>query len=679
MKMNILRIVMLALAMITFISPFVHAFGRGGRVGGGGGGGGGGGFSAGGGGRGGSMGGGGGGMGSMGGARPGGMGSAPSMSRPPQNLSRPSNPIGGNSARPNPGSGARPNLGASSLGGANLGGSRPGGAGVGGAATRPPQPGIRPQPATRPQPNPGNTTRPAPRPGNLGNTTRPNTGNNLGNPANRPTTLPGLGANTPNINNRPNIGAADRPGAATLPGLGANNGDWFGNGAANGSALSDRVANRPMSPQERRSNLSQAAENRPANLDQRRDDLNSRLSDANREDWQQHRNDFQDDRQGNRTDNREDWQQFADENLHNHGDWYNDCWHPDGDYDFGDGWNYMWNNYPVASAFGITRWGVNRVAYGFGYWGYYNPYATAVPASETYNYSQPIVNYTQVAPADAAPADANTNSSDDTNSASPSQSALDESRSAFMKGDYTVALRAVDRALKTNPNDTAVHEYRGLVLFALGRYQESAAAVYAVLSAGPGWDWTTMSGFYPDSQTYTDQLRRLEEYVEGNAKSSEGNFLLGYHYLTMDYKEQAAEAFQAALALTPNDKMLKQMVALTTPPDPNAPKPTPPSTDVPADKVLTSQKIVGTWAAKSADSSFQLKLAEDGSFAWTYAQGKQSQTVSGVFAVDKNNLVMNPDAGGNMIAIVNLESPTKFNFVMVGGDPKDPGLEFSKM
>jgi hypothetical protein len=40
---------------------------------------------------------------------------------------------------------------------------------------------------------------------------------------------------------------------------------------------------------------------------------------------------------------------------------------------------------------------------------------------------------------------------------------------------------------------------------------------------------------------------------------------------------------------------------------------------------------------------------------------------------------MNPNAGGNMVAIVNLESPTKFNFLMVGGDPKDPGLEFSKM
>lgn len=655
MKINIVRAVALALALIVFTSPIAYSFGRGGRVGGGGGfsGGGGGGARMGGGGMGGGMG-GGGGMG----ARPmGGMGSAPSMNRPPQNIQRPSTPMGGG-ARPSPGGSNRPNLGNNGLGGGNLG-----------AGARPPQPSLRPSPGLD---NNRPTTRPTPRPGDLGGAgNRPNIGNNPGNVANRPSTLPGLGgagagvANT----NRPNIDGANRPGAETLPGLGANTGNWFGGNAAN----------RPMTPQQRRSDLSQTMENRPANLDQRRDDLSNRLTNANQQDWQQHRNDMVDDRQDFRNNNREDWQQFADDNIHNHGNWYNDCWHPDGDYDFGDGWNYMWNNYPVASAFGVTRWGVNRLAYGFGYWGYYNPYAVASPTYETYNYSQPIVNYSQPAATDAGTASAAPTDSSSAPAASPSQQALDESRAAFLKGEYSIALRAVDRAIKSNPNDTAVHEYRGLILFAMGRFQESAAAVYAVLAAGPGWDWTTMSGFYPDSQTYTDQLRRLEKYVEDNPKSSDGNFLLGYHYLTMDYKDQAAEAFQAALKLTPDDKLIKQMVALTTPPDPNAAKPAPPSTDVPADKVINTKNIAGTWSAKSGDSTFQLKLTADGVFDWTYAKGDQSQTVSGVYACDKNNLVMNPNAGGNMVAIINLESPTKFNFLMVGGDPKDPGLEFSKM
>ena len=46
-----------------------------------------------------------------------------------------------------------------------------------------------------------------------------------------------------------------------------------------------------------------------------------------------------------------------------------------------------------------------------------------------------------------------------------------------------------------------------------GNYKEAAAGLYAVLAAGPGWDWDTMSGPVPDPETYTRQLRALEQYV----------------------------------------------------------------------------------------------------------------------------------------------------------------------
>ena len=49
-----------------------------------------------------------------------------------------------------------------------------------------------------------------------------------------------------------------------------------------------------------------------------------------------------------------------------------------------------------------------------------------------------------------------------------------------------------------------------LVLFALQRYDEASVALYAVLSIGPGWDWPTLVGLYPDVETYTAQLRALE-------------------------------------------------------------------------------------------------------------------------------------------------------------------------
>ena len=79
----------------------------------------------------------------------------------------------------------------------------------------------------------------------------------------------------------------------------------------------------------------------------------------------------------------------------------------------------------------------------------------------------------------------------------------------------------MDQAIALVPNDTVLHEFRGLTLFALGRYKEAAAAEYAVLSAGPGWDWTTLSGLYPNVDVYTEQLRALEQYAiapDGNGR-----------------------------------------------------------------------------------------------------------------------------------------------------------------
>ena len=48
------------------------------------------------------------------------------------------------------------------------------------------------------------------------------------------------------------------------------------------------------------------------------------------------------------------------------------------------------------------------------------------------------------------------------------------------------ALQKTDEALKTLPNDAAINEFRALCLFALKQYDQAAATLYAVLSAGPG-------------------------------------------------------------------------------------------------------------------------------------------------------------------------------------------------
>ncbi len=395
-----------------------------------------------------------------------------------------------------------------------------------------------------------------------------------------------------------------------------------------------------------------------------------------REDWQQNRGDRQQDRQDWRDNNREDWQNWADGKLDNYGDWYHGGWYP------GTGWGYMWNNYPVAAALGVTAWGVNRIGYGWGYSDYSNPYYTE-SSSSSYDYSQPLVVYF-----DSGSTTAETTATDPGAAPSSSQpqptdegmAAFEEARTAFHDGDYANALTKLDTTLKTMPRDTVVHEFRGLVLFALKKYPESAAAIYAVLSAGPGWDWTTMISLYPVAEPYTKQLRALEEFAKANPKSADAYFLLGYHYQTCGHADNAAKQFKLAQALLPDDKLLKQLVAMTAPPDASKQSDTPPEPPaVSPEKVLKSEQLVGTWNATSKGATFQLDLAKDGAFTWTYSRGKEKQSVKGAFAVDQNNLALETnDGGGTMLAEIDFANPSQFKFKMIGDSEKDPGLNFKK-
>lgn len=415
--------------------------------------------------------------------------------------------------------------------------------------------------------------------------------------------------------------------------------------------------------------------NRPQSLEDRRSNLSDRMANG-RENWQD-RGGRQDDRQDWRNENREDWQNWADGKLENYGDWYHGGWQP------GDGWNYMWDNYPVASAIGLTAWGINRIGYGWGYSAYSNPYYSE-GGSYGYDYSQPMVTYadsptttaeTPVADPSVAPP-----SSSQPQPTDEGMAAFEAARTAFYAGDYTGALTKLDITLKTMPRDTVVHEFRGLVLFALKKYPESSAAIYAILAAGPGWDWTTMISLYPGIDPYTEQLRALEQFTKANPQSPDANFLLAYHYQTCGHTDNAAKFFKQAQALLPDDKLLKQLVAMTAPADEAKKSGTPPAPPaVSPEKVLKAEQFVGTWKASTQGATFQLDMAKDGGFVWTYARGKQKQSIKGAFAVDQNNLALETeDGGGTMLAEINFTDPSQFQFKMIGDGKNDPGLVFKK-
>ncbi|QDT55923.1 hypothetical protein Pan44_39710 [Caulifigura coniformis] len=427
-------------------------------------------------------------------------------------------------------------------------------------------------------------------------------------------------------------------------------------------------------------------DNRQANRETRQGDRQT-----NRGDRQDNRQTNRNDRQDNRQQNRDDWSENFWDNAH---DAYHDHWHDD----FGDYWDHMWEYHPVAAAFGVTAWGVNRLSYWFGYGGgYYNPYygdSGSYGGGGYYDYSQPLMTYEQVtmpvetaAPVEAvASATATATAPGAVPSASteptPLTKAYDEARQAFYEGDYPRSLERVNAALAIAPNDAALHEFKSLSLFAAGKYHDAAATIHPVLAVGPGWDWTTFIRMYPSVDTYTAQLRALESAVVSNPKSADLHFLLAYHYITCSSTAEAIGQLQEVLELQPKDTVSLQLLQMIGGPS-SLPKTSssaePPKPATPAAATIPKQDLVGSWKAKGAgDSSFGLKLSDDSTFAWTYTEKGKAKSIEGVFAVEENTLALQPDAGGVMLAEISAPQNGKFHFQVVGSPPGDKGLDFSK-
>jgi tetratricopeptide (TPR) repeat protein len=436
----------------------------------------------------------------------------------------------------------------------------------------------------------------------------------------------------------------DRP-AATLPGL--------GNGRANISQLPANVRRDQLANRLRGDDFLRNGLERPSQLPAR--DWNQV-----RNDWQDHRNDIRNDWQDYRNEVRDDWQDWRDDRFPWHSGWY---WGYAAGY--WNRWDYLWDEHPVAAAVGLTWWGANTLGYGFGYEDYYNPY---YEDTGSYSYAEPIVTPVYV-PVEGQPAAA---------PVEPSQESLDkftQAQAAFSQGNYDDALRLVDEAAVQWPKDAVLHEFRSLVLFALKRYSESAAAIHAVLAVGPGWDWKTLSSLYGNVDAYTSQLRALEAYCKANPKAADTRFLLGYHYLTMGHSDAALTEFRMASELQPKDEVSASLVRSLSPRDTEsqATSEAAPPTAVPA------ADVAGSWEATGKDSSkYSMTLTKEGTFLWSFTKGTRKEEVKGVYSVEGNVLAMEPETGGVLLAEMTLKSPGNLAFKMVGADQSDPGLEFQR-
>jgi tetratricopeptide (TPR) repeat protein len=352
------------------------------------------------------------------------------------------------------------------------------------------------------------------------------------------------------------------------------------------------------------------------------------------------------------------------------------------------GYGYGMGGYGL---YGLSPWAYGSQIYNMGYTGYANPYnngatiasarftegstgtgatlaaarftegGSGTPSSQAapYDYSQPI-NSPPPPPQQSATQEA--------------QGAFDQSRAAFKSGDYAHARSLCDKALQKLPDDPRIHEFRALVLFALKRYEESSATLYNVLSAGPGWDWTTMIGLYPSVDVYTAQIRSLESYSRANPKSAAAHFVLGYQYLVQGHNDVAAGQFRRVVALEPNDTLSAKLAEMFSKKDPND-SPTSPTNTPPA----KTFELVGTWLASPAkDVTIKLNIQKDGPFTWNVVDKGKPRELKGTSAYANNLLTLDGSQGQPLVGQVTWQDENHFKFQVGGGGPLDPGLSFSR-
>jgi tetratricopeptide (TPR) repeat protein len=374
---------------------------------------------------------------------------------------------------------------------------------------------------------------------------------------------------------------------------------------------------------------------------------------------------------------------------HSHSSWHYGNWNY--------GWNNRWNSryhyycepvayYPPgyrpysygASSiipWGLAAWSLGNVAYDTGYYRYSNPYYAPPVQTRTtvINYTSPIsvaaVEYVPVSEEEAL------------TSAEKSSAALERSRASFRQADYLAALKEVDEAISYEPGDSALHEYRALTLFALGRYGDAAGVLNPVLASGPGWDWDTMIDLYDSPERYTEQFRKLEDYVVRQPDSAGGHFLLGYHYLVGTHLEEAYAMFDRASELQPADtvsRQLRSLVADSIPTDEISPEPADGSGMVAEEKVIIGEEaLYGIWTAPSADGKMiTLSLTDLGTFSWNFEGAKEGEVLSGDWSIDDDGFLVLVDEDVQLVGDITLKDDNTMHFLLAGSPEGDPGLTF---
>jgi hypothetical protein len=193
----------------------------------------------------------------------------------------------------------------------------------------------------------------------------------------------------------------------------------------------------------------------------------------------------------------------------------------------------------------------------------------------------------------------------------------------------------------------------------------------------------TLSGLYPDVETYTAQLRALEDRSRRDPKAAAPRFVLAYHYLVAGHRDAAKAQLKAVLALQAGDRVARRLLASqTAPPPPPAPSE---ATRTAAERneaaVRTSSPdLVGRWRSERGGSTFELALDDRGRFVWQAArEGKPTATISGSYVLSDDTLRLEAEDRSPLRASVTELSRDSFRLKAASEAPHDPGLAFRRV
>jgi len=205
------------------------------------------------------------------------------------------------------------------------------------------------------------------------------------------------------------------------------------------------------------------------------------------------------------------------------------------------------------------------------------------------------------------------------------------------------------------------------------------------LNAGPGWDWTILQSFYASPDVYTKQLRTLEHYVTAHSQDAAPRFLLADQYLMMGHFQSAERQLQGVVSLEPRDKLsanilaaLKHAPGVTTSGS-SGPSASGSSASSEGSAPVSLQALEGTWHAHpTPTATVDVSLQPNHTFTWTVSNNGQSQSFSGTYTQQGNNLVLTRSDGEKMEGLVSMTGSNELRFRLKNGNPNDPGLQFSK-